>query len=396
MLAQLPIAIIGGGPAGAMAAAELARAGRRVLVIDEKLAWEKPCGGGVTDKALRQYPFLADAVYARNWVSECELTSPRGRTLLLPLDRPIAIFARRVLNQLLLDRARGAGAEVAHDRVVACTPSAATPGSWDLRLRSGAELHAAVVVNTSGARNPFATLPSPLGPGDWMATAGYYVPAARLPWPAARMLIRFLPGLDGYIWSFPRADHASIGICGRLGEQSTARLRQHLEQQLESWGVDRSGAGFYAHLLPAPSPAALTRAGGGVTQNAAWMAAGDAAGLVDPITGEGLYYALRSAELLAGALAAPGTAAAAVTAYARALQRELVPELAAAGRLGPRFFQGRFAGDAVLERMIQFGQRSARFRQLLCELFSGAQGYTGLRRRLWRHLIPSLAEMAAG
>ncbi|HEY7838414.1 MAG TPA: FAD-dependent monooxygenase [Terriglobales bacterium] len=390
-----PIAIIGGGPAGALAAAELARAGRGVLVIDEKLAWEKPCGGGVTDKALRQYPFLADAVPARNWASECELTSPRGRTLLLRLEQPMAIFSRRVLNQLLLDRARAAGAEIVCDRVVACAPSASGLGAWELRLRSGAELGAAVVINTSGARNPFVHLPSPLGPGDWMATAGYHIPAARLPWPATRMAIRFLPGLEGYIWSFPRLDHASVGICGRLGGQSTARLRQRLEQQLEAWGVDRAGAAFYAHLLPAPSPRALTRAVGGVAaENAAWMAAGDAAGLVDPITGEGLYYALRSAELLATALVAAPTPAAAVAAYAQALQRELAPELAAAGRLAPRFFHGRFAGDAVLERMIQFGQRSARFRHLLCELFSGAQGYTGLRRRLWRNLIPSLVEIS--
>ncbi|HVB39837.1 MAG TPA: lycopene cyclase family protein [Terriglobales bacterium] len=389
-----PIAVIGGGPAGAQAAAELARAGRGVLLIDEKLAWEKPCGGGVTDKALRQYPFLADALYARNWVRECELTSPRGRALQLALDRPMAIFSRRVLNQLLLDRATAAGAEIVHDRVVGCAPAAAG-GSWELRLRSGAELRAAVVINTSGARNPLVHLPSPLGPGDWMATAGYYVPTARLPWPATRMVIRFLPGLEGYIWSFPRVDHASVGICGRLGGQSTARLRQRLEQQLEAWGVDRAGAAFYAHLLPAPSPGALTRAGGGATaENAVWLAAGDAAGLVDPITGEGLYYALRSAELLAAALAAAPTPAAAVAAYTRALQRELVPELGAAGRLAPRFFQGRFAADAVLERMILFGQRSARFRHLLCDLFSGAQGYTGLRRRLWRNLIPSLLEIS--
>jgi flavin-dependent dehydrogenase len=106
------IAIIGAGPAGAFAAESLARAGRKVVVVDEKLAWEKPCGGGITHKALIEYPFLHEGEAERNWVSGCELISPAGRRVRLALDRPMAIFSRRVLNGLLLERARRAGAEV--------------------------------------------------------------------------------------------------------------------------------------------------------------------------------------------------------------------------------------------------------------------------------------------
>jgi len=104
------IAIIGGGPAGAFAAAELARAGQEVLLFDEKLAWEKPCGGGLTDKALARWPFLRDSQVERNWISDCELIAPSGRRVAFRLDRPIAIFSRLALNGLLLDRARKAGA----------------------------------------------------------------------------------------------------------------------------------------------------------------------------------------------------------------------------------------------------------------------------------------------
>src|SRR5512142_2146392 len=106
------IAVVGGGPAGAMAAAQLASAGRRVVLIDEKLAWEKPCGGGLTHKALERYPFLAQAEVERNWVRACELVSPAGRRAWFELDKQIAIFSRRVLNGLLLERARSAGAEI--------------------------------------------------------------------------------------------------------------------------------------------------------------------------------------------------------------------------------------------------------------------------------------------
>ena len=62
------IAIVGGGPAGSLLAAELGRAGCEVLLFDEKLAWEKPCGGGLTDKALARWPFLREAPVELNWI----------------------------------------------------------------------------------------------------------------------------------------------------------------------------------------------------------------------------------------------------------------------------------------------------------------------------------------
>jgi choline dehydrogenase-like flavoprotein len=54
------VAVLGGGPAGAFAAEKLARAGLETILLDEKLAWEKPCGGGITYKAYERYPFLRD------------------------------------------------------------------------------------------------------------------------------------------------------------------------------------------------------------------------------------------------------------------------------------------------------------------------------------------------
>lgn len=379
-----PVMVAGGGPAGAFCAAQLAAAGRRVTLVDEHLAWEKPCGGGLTDKALRRYPFLAAAAESHNVVSECELISPQGRTLLLRLDRTVAIFSRKILNGLLLERARRAGVALVQERIAGLESDRQ---SWRVRLSNGCSLRAQAVVVATGARNPLRTaVPPPLGDEDWMATAGYYLPLDRLPWPRQRMAIRFLPNLEGYIWSFPRGDHASVGICGKLGAEPTRALRQRLESALDAWGIEwRQDAAFYAHLLPAPGPARLRAAEFAGAAPHPWALVGDAAGLVDPITGEGLYYALRSAELLAE----KGFAN-----YSAAVQAELVPELAAAGGIVQRFYFGRFCGASVLERMTQFGQRSPRFRQLLCDLFSGAQGYLGLRERLWRQLAPSLLQMA--
>lgn len=385
-VAEHTIAVVGGGPAGAQAAAGLARVGHRVTIFEEHPGWEKPCGGGVTDKALQRYPYLRDALCGQNLVRECDLTSPRGRHVVLRLDRSIAIYSRRALNALLLERARAAGASVLVQRVVAIE---AQPKGWSLRLRDGTAVQASALVVAAGARGRWP-VGTPLGSHDAMATAGYFIPLDRLPWPRETMVIRFLAGVQGYIWSFPRGDHASIGICGMLGKGKTAELRARLEAELDRYGANWRGCEFYAHLLPAPSSQRLEDCPVAGRTPVPWAAVGDAAGLVDPITGEGLYYALRSGELLAERWA-DGVEP---EAYAGAVAAELLPELRAAAQISRRFYQGNFLGESVLERMVQFSARSPRFQSLLRDLFSGAQGYCGLRSRLYRNLLPSLLELA--
>src|ERR1039458_9182022 len=106
------VAILGGGPAGSFAAAYLASAGLAVQVFDEKLAWEKPCGGGLTHKAYTQYPFLIDNDTPKRLVTETVLSAPLAGEVSLKLDDPLLIYSRLDLNRLLLDRAARAGAQI--------------------------------------------------------------------------------------------------------------------------------------------------------------------------------------------------------------------------------------------------------------------------------------------
>jgi geranylgeranyl reductase family protein len=373
----MKVAVLGGGPAGAMAAERLCSAGVKTVIIDEKLAWEKPCGGGLTWKAWSQYPFLADNSTAKKSIDETTLSAPGARPVSLRLDRPLLIYSRFDLNSLLLDRAQRAGAQLEKTRVLKMERIGS---GWALRTSEGI-IDADYCVLATGARNPLRDFGTELTPGDAMSALGYYVPGER-----TRIDIQFLPQLEGYIWVFPRCGHLSVGICGK-GEPASA-LRVRLERYMAEQGISQDGATFYSHLLPSLETRSWKRnrvAGDG------WMAVGDAAGLVDPITGEGLYYAMRSGDLAAQAIACPEPSP---VAYRRALQREFMHDLELGSRLAHRVFHGSFLFGAVTSRMVQFTRLSPRFRNVMQDLFAGTQPYAGLKRRLMKNLNRSLLEMA--
>ena len=125
-----------------------------------------------------------------------------------------------------------------------------------------------------------------------------------------------------------------------------------------------------------------------------WLAVGDAAGLVDPITGEGLYYAIRSADLAVRALLSEVTGLAEkMNLYQRLLRRDFAGELEFGSRLARRVFHGRFLWASVPARMVQFTRRSPRFSAIMRDLFAGRQSYLDLRQRLLKNLNGSLYEM---
>jgi geranylgeranyl reductase family protein len=373
------VAILGGGPAGAFAAEQLASAGLSVMLFDEKLAWEKPCGGGLTYKAYSQYPFLVDNSTPKRFVTETVLSAPRGGEASLKLNDPLVIYSRFDLNRMLLDRAARAGAQIEKARILGMTRCGSR---WQLRTSAGiAEADFCVVA--TGARNPLRDVGTQLRPEDAMSALGYYVPGEQ-----ARIDIQFLPKLEGYIWIFPRCGHLSVGICGK--NEPASSLRKRLEAFMAGRGISWKGAKFYSHLLPSldtPSWHKNRVAGDG------WMAVGDAAGLVDPITGEGLYYAIRSADLAARAILAEAGEAAAAH-YRKLLRHDFAADLEFGSRLAKRIFLGRFLFGSVPQRMVQFTMRSPRFAAIMQDLFAGRQPYLGLKRRLLRNLNGSLYEIA--
>ena len=375
------VAILGGGPAGAFAAEQLASAGLDVLVFDEKLAWEKPCGGGLTYKAYSQYPFLIENSTPKRLITETTLAAAHGGEVSLKLDDPLLIYSRLDLNRMLLERAERAGAQIEKARVLEMSRYGR---GWQLRTSSGM-VDADFCIVATGARNALAEVGTELTAEDTMPALGYYVPGDQ-----NRIDIQFLPRLEGYIWVFPRCGHLSVGICGK-GEPASS-LRKRLEQYLTGRGIAWKGAAFYSHLLPSLSAASWEKnrvAGEG------WMAVGDAAGLVDPVTGEGLYYAIRSADLATRALLSEvGEPTEKAGQYRQSLRRDFAADLEFGSRLAKRLFLGRFLFGSVPERMVQFTRRSPRFSAIVQDLFAGKQPYLGLKRRLLQNLNGSFYDVS--
>ncbi len=158
----------------------------------------------------------------------------------------------------------------------------------------------------------------------------------------------------------------------------TSALRRRLEVFLAEEGYSLDGAQLYAHVLPAPRASTLKRLR---VSGEGWAMVGDSAGFVDPVTGEGLYYALRSGDLLAKAILRGRP-----EAYADMVKEDFLPELIEGAKYADRFFHGTFLGETILERMIQFAAESPSFRDLLGDLFAGVQGYVGLKARCYRTL----------
>ncbi|WP_341719030.1 geranylgeranyl reductase family protein [Micromonospora sp. FIMYZ51] len=309
---EFDVVVVGAGPAGAAAALAARRAGGEVLLLDRAdFPRDKACGDGIAAHALDVLAELgvSDAVAGYPPVPALRLVAPGGAAVARALPRPAYTVPRQVFDARLVTAAVGAGALLrrrAVRRVELRPERVVLDGEISARVLVGADGAGSVVRRALGERaNPDRHLalairgyaPAPAGPPVQLIVTS----AAR--WPA-------------YAWSFPIGDgRANVGYGEVL--RGEALSRAHLLDRLAALLPDLEPAavtGLRAHHLPLSTFRPVPGSG-------RVLLAGDALSLINPFTGEGIFYALRSGALAgAAATSAPEQAA---RWYARALRRRL-------------------------------------------------------------------------
>jgi geranylgeranyl reductase family protein len=394
-MTRFDLLIVGAGPAGSFAAELLSKGGAKVALFDGRPEGEpKACGGGVTAKALKAWPQLLNAV--GRTVGELDLYSPSSKRLHLALDEPFAIYSRIAFDCYLRDRARDADAQIISEKISA-RKAKKTDSGWYVKNDAGSEWTGSFLIGADGANSGIAKmLAGPLPPSDMEVAFGY-----RAPLPAnnvAPTVVAFLPGWVGYAWAFPRPDHISFGIATTQDAFEHEPLDDLLwrfmigyYQQCDGgsvkfWQAETNTperARIQAHLRATAERYAARIPGLAAktwdsrkTCGADWALLGDAAGFADPVTGEGIYYALRSAELFAEAYL-NGTPA----SYEQSWRKDFGAELRRAAQMRRRFY-GNFWGAPFTERMIEFARGHRGVKRVLGDLVAGEQGYVDLKKKL--------------
>jgi geranylgeranyl reductase family protein len=308
---EFDVIVVGAGPAGSTTAYRLAGAGARVLLVDrERFPRDKPCGGGISARAMSELPIDPHPV-VEHIADRMELSYRGRRPYIRGGHHTLAYLTqRRRLDHFLLEQALNAGAEL-QDGV-----SVTDISEHGARV-DGRRVECNVLIGADGANGPTArslglaskriygvalegNLHAPPNPARWHS----------------RVVIELgtIPG--GYCWIFPKGDHVNVGVGG--WENVGPTLRKHLKALCTRRGFDYSKlTDLRGYRLPARTPGAPLAHGRA-------LLVGDAAGLVDPLWGDGLYAAFLSSrlassaaqDLLAGRSTGPQD-------YAHAIIREL-------------------------------------------------------------------------
>ena len=370
--ARFDVGIVGGGPAGARAAWRLCRSGARVVMFDGSHPREKPCGGGVTGRALDLVSDAIDpealpstAITAATFAHGANITAVNvdNASRSHPL---LAVVSRRVFDDTLVAAAIGAGTRLVRSRA---RKIVAGPTGWTVE----SAVESVQVEWLLGADGPNSlvrrTVAAPFAREDLSIATGFYVHGCT----SSNIAIAFEDAPAGYLWSFPRPDHLAVGACAQADETRPATLLAIVSGWLERNVAPGLRLEKYSWPIPSLSALALDRE---TPSGPGWLLLGDAGGMVDPITREGIYFALASGDAAAHSLAAGQQTQ---HVYDELIRDTVHAELRRAAALKARFFSPQFTS-----LLIEALQASAGIRSVMLDLIAGTQPYRGLRRRLLR------------
>jgi geranylgeranyl reductase family protein len=287
--------VVGGGPAGAIAARTLALHGRHVLLLErEQLPRYKPCGGGLSPRTVARLPFSVDTIpHVRLDRIDFRLRGNSPVSWQLPKEFPFYTVMRTDLDYMLVLAAQSAGAEVRTQEMVMAVRQ--KNGEFSVTTDRG-DYSSPYVIGADGASSTVrrAVGVEPRSERGIAMECEVEVPERIYARYATSALFDVEAAPDGYGWVFPKPDHLSVGIGSMKPGKRQLRpvLRQFILQHQLAPVESVDSITMHAHPLP------LASAGERVRWDNALLA-GDAAGVADGFAGEGICYSMASGELAA-------------------------------------------------------------------------------------------------
>ncbi len=389
------VLVVGAGPAGSTAARALSLGGARVRLLERThFPRNKPCGGGLTARALVRFPHLGPALerIATHRISRLYLEGPSGRGVVLTSPAPAVVTIRRAeFDDLLARLAVEAGADLVEDAWV--SRAEADEEGARVVTRSGGEFRADYLVAADGV-NGVVTRRLGLHAGwdesgvalDMMEEA----PTDRLRAldPDTLWVSYGQGGADGYGYIFPKRGHTNVGI-GCLQSQLRTRVaftpyetQQRFVGELRRRGLvegESSRGDFTPYRIPMTGPIRRTARGRA-------LVAGDAGGFVNAYTAEGIYYAMVTGDLAAKAILAdaafddPRRGLTAAERYRDSWRREIGGELRDA-LLIQRYL---FRDPARIDGVVRGAETFRDVADLIIAYAVGTIPYAVARRRILR------------
>ena len=367
--------VLGAGPAGSTAARHLARTGARVLLADKaRFPRDKPCGGGITFRADAANDLDLSPVTERE-IYGVRVSAAMGRRFDRTSPHLLARMTQRSkLDAYLAEQAAAAGADFRDGLAI----NAIELDGGGVRARTSGDTYEAPLLIGADGVNGISAAALGLAPSAEHAVAleANYPADGAVAAEWDRLIALDLGGIPGgYAWVFPKGDHLNVGVGGWKSVGPTLRAR--LSQFCRFYGFDeRLLYGHRGYQLP------LRRDGSAIVHGPA-MLAGDAAALVDPMSGEGIWAAFVSGRLAAEeAQRYLHGEVADLSGYQRALETEMHDEILASRRL-----------MAIFQRLPSFSvmmlKYNGTFWRYLTEIIRGEITYPDLPKKLGplRHVL---------
>lgn len=361
------VGIIGAGIGGSYLSYCLSKEGVDTIVFDFRAPHEKLCGGAVSYKTIKRFPIISELPIPRKEIWKSTLISPKDRMVKVELEKPITMFNRRDLDNSLFTMAQELGTHFTKEKV----QSFAREGnSWRIFTKKG-DYKAEILVGADGALSRTRRKLNAVSRKE----DAFFALECFLTVKKDVVIFKFFPDIQGYLWAFPRINNLTVGIvsnrCGKTNiKDIEKRLLHFIERHYPEQTPTISMQGAYIPLFCADDIKNISIC------NNNWALIGDAATFVDPVSGEGIYYAIYSAEILSQCILENELAL-----YQPLCMKYFGDNLVKASQVFKYFYQAEF-----IEVMIQMAKESLSIRRIISDMMSGSLDYLSWKGALRKGL----------